>query len=223
MADGPLSNASPYTPENLIRRQIEAQQAQIAALQQQGAPRGGGILSNADPVMLSLAAGLLSPTKTGGFGESLGLGLQAAQGPLSEIRQQETARADKLGALQNAQAKLAMDLFEIQTGGRRGYKPEDPSLLATRWQNLKTSAMQEMDNLDPNDPNYEANRDKLTKRINYLDGLIDSVSGLSEKEPAKAEAKKDSPPEGYPDAKKGFDGGWYVPDPARPGKFLKVE
>lgn len=31
-----------------------------------------------------------------------------------------------------------------------------------------------------------------------------------------------TPPAAYPNAKKGNDGGWYIPDPNRPGKYLKV-
>ena len=120
------------SPEQLIMQQYQTLAQQAAALQQP-APRQGGILGNADPVMLSLAAGLLSPTKTGGFGESIGAGLEAVQSPLAEMRRQEAARADKLSALQNAQAKLAMDLYEIRTGGRRGYRPEDPNLIYNRY------------------------------------------------------------------------------------------
>lgn len=85
-----------------LNRLIQQQEAAAAAAPQ-------GILSNADPVMLSLAAGLLSPTKTGGFGESLGAGLQAASGPLSEIRKQQAASKDKLMELQLARAKLEME------------------------------------------------------------------------------------------------------------------
>lgn len=32
----------------------------------------------------------------------------------------------------------------------------------------------------------------------------------------------DQPPAAYPEARKGRDGNWYIPDPARPGKYLKV-
>jgi hypothetical protein len=128
----PLNTLS-MSPEQLIMQQYEALNRQQAALQQP-VPQQGGFLSGADPVMLSLAAGLLSPTKTGGFGESVAAGLSAASGPLSEIRKQEAARADKMSALQSAQAKLAMDLYEIRTGGgRRGYRPEDPNLIYNRY------------------------------------------------------------------------------------------
>jgi hypothetical protein len=35
-------------------------------------------------------------------------------------------------------------------------------------------------------------------------------------------APSSNPPAAYPNAKKGNDGGWYIPDPARQGKYLKV-
>ena len=44
----------------------------------------------------------------------------------------------------------------------------------------------------------------------------------TEKKP-EAAAKSDTPPADFPDAKKGVDGAWYVPDPNRPGKYLKVQ
>jgi hypothetical protein len=35
-------------------------------------------------------------------------------------------------------------------------------------------------------------------------------------------APPSNPPAAYPNAKKGNDGGWYIPDPSRQGKYLKV-
>ena len=42
--------------------------------------------------------------------------------------------------------------------------------------------------------------------------------------PASTNAAPSSatPPAAYPNAKKGNDGGWYIPDPDRQGKYLKV-
>jgi len=147
----PLNMLS-MSPEQLIMQQYEALNRQQAALQQP-APRQGGFLSNADPVMLSLAAGLLSPTKTGGFGESIGAGLEAVQSPLAEIRRQEAARADKMSALQNAQAKLAMDLYEIRTGKRSG-RTDDPSLVAFRYKGIADKAFAAANLVGEEDPRY---------------------------------------------------------------------
>jgi hypothetical protein len=41
-------------------------------------------------------------------------------------------------------------------------------------------------------------------------------------EQKQAKASTDAPPAAYPNAKKAPDGNFYMPDPARPGKYLKV-
>ena len=64
-----------------------------AAYQQQAAQGPTGIFANVDPVMLGLAQGFLSPTKSGGFGESIGLGLAGAQAP-SEMRDSAPERSE---------------------------------------------------------------------------------------------------------------------------------
>jgi hypothetical protein len=155
---------------------------QINALQQP-APRQGGILSNADPVMLSLAAGLLSPTKTGGFGESVGLGLQAASGPLSEMRKQEAARLDKMQALQEAQARLNLDIYRAQTGATRGYKPDDPLLRYNRYIEGRAAAEASLQNaIDTKD---QAAIDRWTKSIQNLDAEAESIFGANAVERVK--------------------------------------
>lgn len=137
-------------PLSILQTLYGANQAQLSALQQP-TPRQGGFLSNADPVMLSLAAGLLSPTKTGSFGESIGSGLAAAQGPLAELRRQEAAKSDKQKALMEAQAKLAMDIYDVQTGGRRG-RFEDPSMVAKRLTEIADQYDNSAKFLDDKDP-----------------------------------------------------------------------
>ncbi len=176
--------------------------------------------------MLSLAAGLLSPTKTGGFGESIAAGLSAASGPLSDIRQQEAARADKIGALQSAQAKLAMDLYEIQTGGLRGRKMEDPSLISSRWNQQAKDLAAEAGMLDENNPEEAPIKKDLLAQAEYYRGLAKRASGFGAKAKetsTEEEEETETPPSEYPDAKKGIGGKWYVPDPDRPGKYLRVE
>jgi hypothetical protein len=175
----PLNTLS-MSPEQLIMQQYEALNRQQAALQQP-APQQGGFLSGADPVMLSLAAGLLSPTKTGGFGESVAAGLSAASGPLSEIRKQEAARADKMSALQSAQAKLAMDLYEIRTG-KRGARTDDPSLIAFRLEsnaeNYRKQAANIAANSSTDDPEYK----KAIENANYYSDRAKAVlEGISPK------------------------------------------
>ena len=83
--------------------QLIAQQQAVAAQKPQG------IFANVDPVMLGLAQGLLSPTKTGGFGESIGAGLAGAQGPLESIRKRQMDAQNKIMELQLARAKMQME------------------------------------------------------------------------------------------------------------------
>lgn len=197
---------------------------------QQPAPQQGGILSGADPVMLSLAAGLLSPTKTGGFGASLAQGLEAAQGPLSEIRKQEAARADKLATLEQARARLALDYMELQQGGR-GSRGDDPSLIAKR--NEDAASMLREEARFERDPTRKAN---LLKRADTYQRAADQILEkigvtTTPSEPAQTEQpvptpKKDdtgkttakpytgaTPPSAYPDAQLAEDGYWYIKGP----------
>lgn len=234
------------TPQGYLQAYFQSLGRQEDQLRQP-APQQGGILAGADPVMLSLAAGLLSPTKTGGFGESVAAGLSAAQGPLSEIRKQEAARADKLSALEQTRAKLALDWIDAQNGGRSA-RDRDPTLNANIWARIAENLEGQLTNtlLDQNPAEYE----RIKKEAAYYRGKVraiagfedeDSEAGLTEKpktkeppkteEPAKTkEAGKttgtpytgDKPPPSYPNAKKG-SGGWYIPDPDRPGKYLRVD
>jgi len=195
---------------------------------QQPAPQQGGILSGADPVMLSLAAGLLSPTKTGGFGESVAQGLSSAQGPLSDIRKQEAARADKLATLEQARAKLALDYMEMQNGGR-GARGDDPSLIAKRNEDSAAALREEA--RFQKDPVFKAN---LLKRAETYQKAADQIldklgiaatpsEPVKTEQPAKdtkqdtgkTEAKLytgDNPPSQFPNARQGDDGYWYVQD-----------
>jgi hypothetical protein len=158
------------SPEQILLQEIARNNQAISALQQP-APQQGGFLANADPVMLSLAAGLLSPTKTGGFGESIAQGISSASGPLSDIRRQEAARADKLSALQSAQAKLAMDLYEIKTGKRSG-RSDDPSLVSFRYKGIAQKALEAANLVGEEDPRYKG----LMEEYDYYNKLAKSAS-----------------------------------------------
>lgn len=212
---------------NAYRQSIQGQRERLM----QPAPQQGGFLSGADPVMLSLAAGLLSPTKTGGFGESVASGLSAAAGPLSDIRKQEEARLDKLGALSSAEAKLAMDMYELQNGGR-GARARDPALNAKIWGDMADQLEGQSAMLNDDDPK----KAELQKQANFLRRKAASIAGYAENEDdgegssatgskqdtGKTTAKPytgENPPPNYPNAKKGKFGYWYVPnDPNDPSK-----
>lgn len=103
--------------------QLIAQQQAVAAQKPQG------IFGNVDPTMLGLARGFLSPTKTGGFGESIGLGLAGAEGPLSAMKKQQLDAQNKIQELQLARAKMAM---EAPYWERRGLTGTDGTLSAAQ-------------------------------------------------------------------------------------------
>ena len=67
-----------------------------------------GALNQIDPKWLALAQGFLAPTRTGGFGESLGNAAGQLQGPLSQMKQQQMSAMEKIAALKETQARLAL-------------------------------------------------------------------------------------------------------------------
>jgi hypothetical protein len=75
---------------------------------QQRAQAPQGVLNQVDPTWLAVAQGLLAPTKTGGFGESLSNAANALQGPLSQMKNQQLSAMDKIMALKETQARLAL-------------------------------------------------------------------------------------------------------------------
>ena len=106
-----------------------------AAYQQQAAQGPTGMFANVDPVMLGLAQGFLSPTRSGGFGESLGLGLAGAQAPLEAIRKRQMTAQEKLAELEATRARMAMEapyreaLAEYYTSGGAKANPADKERL----------------------------------------------------------------------------------------------
>lgn len=106
---GPLNAiANPYQAYNdLINQQVASLQAQ---------PQSSG----PDPLtMLAVAQGLLSPTRTGSFGESIGNAAGAAIGPLSRARSAEQDRMDKIAKLRETQVKLAIEKQRIDDLNKR--------------------------------------------------------------------------------------------------------
>lgn len=109
-------------------KQILQQQQQIA-----DTSKPTGIFANVDPVMLGLAQGFLSPTKTGGFGESIGAGLAGAQAPLEAMRKRQMDAQEKILQTRLAAAKLAMEApYYARRGLGAGVPSERSDLLAAR-------------------------------------------------------------------------------------------
>ena len=116
-----------YFNKNMgLLEQILAQQEQVA-----NASKPSGIFANFDPVMMGLAQGLLSPTKTGGFGESIGLGLAGAQAPLEAMRKRQMDAQDKILQTRLAAARLSTDMARAERYGA-GTPSERSDLLAAR-------------------------------------------------------------------------------------------
>lgn len=121
-AAGPLS-AGPYGlgggyAQLYARAQQEAQerqkmqQAYLASLQQQEGALGDQGMSGYDKAsLLFQAAGALGkPTRSGGFGETLGNLGEAMAGPLSKEAEKQRTRAQQLQQLQLARQKLGMEM-----------------------------------------------------------------------------------------------------------------
>lgn len=101
--------ANPYQAYNdLINQQVAGLQAQQSSA------------NTLDPLtMLAIAQGFLAPTRTGGFGESLGNAAGQAIGPLSRARTADQDRMDKIAKLRETQVKLAMEKQRIDDLNKR--------------------------------------------------------------------------------------------------------
>jgi hypothetical protein len=160
--------ANPYQAYNdLISQQIA----------EYSKPRG----SDLDPMtMLAVAQGLLSPTRTGSFGESIGNAAGAAIGPLSKARSAEQDRMDKIAKLRETQVKLALEkqrLDDLNKRAAAGYD-RDPSLVyGTSMTGLRGELEaypdpDELIGLDQSTPEGKARADYLrTKRSEILSAM----------------------------------------------------
>lgn len=89
---------------------LDQQRGALSEMMTAYQPQTGGI----DTALLQLAAGFLSPTRTGGFGESLGYAAQGYGQAVDKRRDQEMDRLGKLNQLKLAQVELATKLPEMQ-------------------------------------------------------------------------------------------------------------
>jgi hypothetical protein len=217
---GPLGSYQPY--DDLLAQSIAAQQAKLSAL-----PTSP--LSNIDPVMMAVAQGLLSPTKTGGFGESLGMAAGNMQAPLAAMRKEKLDAQGKIDEIQLARAKLAAEApmwnaraQHYTTMGGSG----TPSIAQQRLETNDEIAIYE--NHDPSElglteEQHAAKLKALYRKKLQLEG-DESTADSSASGSSKAAPKDgNNPPADYPNAQKAPNGKWYVPDPNRPGKYLEVQ
>jgi hypothetical protein len=246
MAEGPLSFATGYKQyDDLLGQAIADNQARLSA-----APTSP--LSNVDPVMLSLAQGLLSPTKTGGFGESLGIAANAIQAPLAAMQKQKLDAQGKIDELQLARAKLAMEA-PLNAARAANYGSSGKESIAQ--QRIITTQLLEMigtdfypDTINPatgqpfaDEAEWKGLRNILGRQLYDLgipnsNAASNAAPNAAPKETPKSETDSDSskdtpkddsvPPR--PDARRGTNPetgkeGWFIPDPNRKGYYLEVQ
>jgi len=242
MADGPLSFATGYKQyDDLLAQAIADNQARLSA-----APTSP--LSNVDPVMLSLAQGFLSPTKTGGFGESLGLAAGAIQAPLSAMQKQKLDAQGKIDELQITRAKLAMEA-PLMAARAANYGSSGKESIAQ--QRIITTQLMEMigsdyypDTINPATGQKFADETEWMELRNVLGRQLynlgmpnpNTAPNAAPKAAPKSEtdsgSSNDTPKDDTvpprPDARRGTNPetgkeGWFIPDPDRIGKYLEVQ
>jgi hypothetical protein len=192
---------------------MQSNDQMIGALQQANAAyKPQGIFANVDPTMLSLAQGLLAPTKTGGFGESISNAAGAVAGPLAQMKATQLTNLEKIAALKNAQARLAMEAPYYQargdyygakadaTGGTGDTTGVDFSTPLKEQQTLNNQqkyegqlrALQGADNPDP------VAIDRLAQIIDKRKSLIDQHYGVTPRSSATPPAPAPTPDQSSP-------------------------
>jgi len=154
---------------------MAANDEMIGQLQQANANyKPQGIFANVDPTMLSLAQGLLAPTKTGGFGESVSNAAGAVAGPLAAMKQAQMTNLEKIAALKNAQARLAMEAPYYQSrGDYYGARADMPfggtgGSEASQYNAGTLAISRRLKELDTNDPNDAAEIETLKQAQRQL-------------------------------------------------------
>ena len=173
----------------------------IGALQQANANyKPQGIFANVDPTMLSLAQGLLAPTKTGGFGESISNAAGAVAGPLAAMKQAQLTNLEKIATLKNAQARLAMEAPYYQargdyygaradTFGGVGAGNLSPLDIQRINRNIESLNFQMLGEKDPTKKiMYQSQIDAMRKQVNGALGVESDASSISAAPPAPAGA-----------------------------------
>ncbi|CAB5220065.1 hypothetical protein UFOVP237_67 [uncultured Caudovirales phage] len=129
-----------------------------------------GIFANVDPMMLNLAKGFLAPTKTGGFGESISNAAGEVAGPLAQMKQAQMTNLEKIAALKNAQARLAME---------QPYYQARADLYSNKADAVGNPVLKSIDEIhlhkSRNDYLTELTKATTEEDKNYWQSLIDSV------------------------------------------------
>ena len=124
------------TPANMMDRAIQRQREAARALETQTALLRQSYDARTslpfDPKLMALSAGLLQPTKTGGFGESLGYGMEkyAAEAEKEQLRKQQAEKQK----MELSQQELAMGTKNLEFEHMlqmAGYNPANATTLTT--------------------------------------------------------------------------------------------
>ena len=195
------------TPDYFTNANAAANDA-IGQLQQATANyKPQGIFANVDPTMLSLAQGLLAPTKTGGFGESISNAAGAVAGPLAAMKQAQLTNLEKIATIKNAQARLAMEAPYYQSrGDYYGARADMPfggtaGSEASQYNAATLAISRRLKELDPSDAGdaaeiktlKQAQRQLNAKFAATLPKLTESVATPTPNTTAPASPAKPSP------------------------------
>lgn len=188
-----------------------------------------------DPLMmLAIAQGFLSPTRTGSFGESIGNAAGQAIGPLSKARAADQDRMDKIDKLRETQVRLALEqqrINDLNARAAAGYD-RDPSLvygsiMPGLTQELKAYPdPDELIGLDQTTPEGKARADELRRRradiLQAMEIQRQKLLGGSSRSGAQGEGQGQGQP--APARPQQSGGGTRAPQPsaavgaARPGQ-----
>lgn len=178
MPDNPTSLYDQLAP--LVQQQQEVYKQRADALDQMLSP-----YADRDPVNMAYVSGLLAPTKSGSFFESLGNAVNSERGVLSKLRQDQMDQQDKIRNLQAAQIRLAMeapvmqaraDYYRNRAAGGATNRPIDIQRtikLVEDYERLATQA--EGQNNSPLAARYRAEAEKL--RSSLIGAGATDVSG----------------------------------------------
>jgi hypothetical protein len=204
----------------------------IAQLKQSAQPQSG--LAGIDPVWLAAAQGFLSPTKTGGFGESVANAAGSVQAPLKAIKDQQMSAQDKIRAIQEANAKLWLQQQQLQKGdneNKADLQAAQAEYYRAHTANLSDKA--DLQSLHSLEQNYKTQLDALKSDLSAINQPNLTPQELQQKKAEKQDLLKrhkqvsdmiekklgigiqavEQPP--MPGAKKGIDPntgeqGWYI-------------
>lgn len=202
---------------------LDSLMAQLQAQVSANTPQGP--LANLNPLWLGLAQGLSAPTRTGSFGEAMGNAVAGVQAPLSNMRKENMTALEKIAALQESKQRMDQQAryWDARASHYENMGTGEPSVSQKRLallDQLKIMGESDPADLGMTEEDYNARMLDLKRQI---------LKYSPDAAPKKTDAGEATPKDdsvgtaSYPNAKQAPDGNFYIPDPKRPGKYLKVE